>query len=119
MSTKRGVCLLIDSLPPEETWNALSLHGSIRHLRGRASVVAYRTHGGEPFHYAVRSYDERGRVEAMMRFTENLGFDVVYYRYNSMNKVVSVHTVDAAGQHAAFYSYDHNGRMNALWTRHS
>jgi RHS repeat-associated protein len=51
-----------------------------------------------------------------LRLTENLGFDAVYYSYNSMNKITSVHTVDARGQHATFYGYDEEGRVFRMWT---
>ncbi len=103
-------------LPAESVWNNLLPLRQLRNLKGRPVVVAYRTHGGQPFHYIVTSYDERGRVEAMLRYTENIGFDAVYYSYNSMNKVVSVHTVDALNQHATWYGYDANGRAERIWT---
>jgi hypothetical protein len=35
----------------------------------------------------VISYDERGRVEAQLRWTENIGFDAVYYTYNVRHEV--------------------------------
>lgn len=105
--------------PPAAVWNAMAPRGEVRNLKGRPSIVAYRTHGGQPFHYIVRSYDERGRVEAQLRLTENVGFDAVYYRYNSMNKIISMHVVDATGQHATFYGYDENGRVSKVWTNKS
>lgn len=107
------------SMPPASVWDALAPHGTVRNLKGRASVVAYRTHGGQPFHYIVRSYDERGRIEALLRFTENLGFDAVYYRYNSMNAITSIHTVDVTGQHATWYGYDGSGRLDRVWSTRS
>ncbi len=103
-------------LPPKATWENLLPLRQLRNLKGRPVVVAYRTHGGQPFHYIVTSYDERGRVEAILRYTENLGFDAVYYSYNSMNKVVSVHAVDALQQHATYYGYDASGRTERIWT---
>ncbi|MEY3386425.1 MAG: Wall-associated protein, partial [Bacteroidota bacterium] len=102
--------------PQATVWDALTPTGTVRNLKTRPSIVAYRTHGGQPFHYIVRSYDERGRVECILRLTENLGFDAVYYSYNSMNKITSVHTVDARGQHATFYGYDEEGRVFRMWT---
>ncbi|HRK05482.1 MAG TPA: hypothetical protein PLW14_10355, partial [Chlorobiota bacterium] len=103
--------------PPTTVWNALAPTNLVRNLKGRPSIVAYRTHGGQPFHYTVRSYDERGRVEAQLRLTENIGFDGVYYKYNSSNKIVSIHVVDATGQHATFYAYDEQGRVSKMWTK--
>jgi hypothetical protein len=105
--------------PPASVWNNLALHGSVRNLLGRPSVVAYRTDATQPFHYVVRSYDERGRVECILRLTENVGYDAVYYAYNSSNSITSVHVVDARGQHATFYGYDQEGRVCKTWTRSS
>jgi RHS repeat-associated protein len=102
--------------PQPWVWDAMASTGKVRNLVARPSIIAYRTHGGQPFHYIVHSYDERGRVECILRLTENLGFDAVYYSYNSMNKVTSVHTVDARGQHATFYGYDEEGRVFRMWT---
>ncbi len=59
----------------------LSPHGSAGGLKGHEAAVAYRERASEPFHYTVLSYDERGRVEAILRCTENIGFDAVYYHY--------------------------------------
>lgn len=105
--------------PPASVWNKLALHGAVRNLLGRPSVVAYRTDATQPFHYVVRSYDERGRVECILRLTENVGYDAVYYAYNSSNSITSVHVVDARGQHATFYGYDQEGRVCKTWTRSS
>jgi len=105
--------------PTAVVWNALAPRDTVRNLRGRMAAVAYRTHGGQPFHYIVLSYDERGRVEAQLRLTENIGFDAVYYRYNALNKITSVHVVDATGQHATFYGYDSEGRVSKMWAERS
>lgn len=64
----------------------------------------------------VTSYDERGRVEAFLRYTENLGYDAVYYTYNSANQVLSVRVCDPLRQYATWYGYDANGRVNKMWT---
>ena len=36
-------------------------------MKGHEVAVAYREHAGEPYHYNVMSFDERGRVEALLR----------------------------------------------------
>lgn len=102
--------------PEDYEWHALAPRGMVRNQRGREAAVAYRERAAEPFHYVVMSYDERGRVEALLRFTENLGFDAVYYSYNSMNQVTSVTTADMMRQHTTWYGYDANGRVDSVWT---
>ena len=89
----------------------------ISNLKGRESAVAYRDHSGEPYHYTVTSYDPRGRVEAVIHYTENVGFDAVYYKYNSMNLITEVRTIDPFRQHTTWYGYDHNGRLDSVWTK--
>ena len=105
------------TFPGKSTWDGLAPKGSVRNLKGREAAVAYREHGGEPFHYSVMSYDERGRPEALLRYTDNLGFDAVYYRYNSMNQVISVTTADPLRQHTTWYGYDDNARVDSVWTQ--
>ena len=39
----------------------------------------------------------------------------MYYRYNALNKLTSVHVVDATGQHATFYGYDSERRVSRMW----
>jgi len=102
--------------PPRSQWNALAPRGQVMNLKGREAAVAYRERASEPFHYTVMSYDERGRVEAILRCTENIGFDAVYYRYNSMNLVTSVTASDALRSHTTWYGYDHQGRVDSVWT---
>ncbi len=103
------------AMPPDSLWNRLAPAGRVRNQRGHQAAVAYRTHGGEPFHYTVFSYDERERIEAQLRYTENLGFDAVYYTYNSMNQVVTVRTADPMRQHTSWYGYNDNGRADSVW----
>ena len=105
-----------ESFPTKTTWDGLSPTGTVRNLKGREAAVAYREHGGEPFHYSVMSYDERGRPEALIRYTENLGFDAVYYQYNSMNDVIAVTVADPLRQFTTWYGYDDNGRVDSVWT---
>jgi|GEM_PF-1072303 len=104
------------TFPPRAQWNALAPRGQVRNLKGREAAVAYRERASEPFHYTVLSYDERGRVEAILRCTENIGFDAVYYRYNSMNLVTSVTVSDALRSHTTWYGYDPQGRVDSVWT---
>ena len=103
-----------DSLIPCRAWNA---NKAPRNLLGRAVAVAYRDNGAEPFHYVTYSYDPRGRVEAQLRYTENLGFDAVYYTYNSMNQVIKVQVSDSIRQYCMWYGYDDNGRLKHVWTK--
>lgn len=103
--------------PSRAQWDALAPRGSVRNQKARESAVAYRNHAGEPYHYVVMSYDERGRVEALLRYTENLGFDAVYYTYNSMNLVTSVRVADPKRQHTTWYGYNGNGRVDSVWTK--
>lgn len=98
-------------------WNALTPTGTVRNMKGHEVAVAYRDAINEPFHYVVMSYDERGRVEALMRFTNNIGFDAVYYTYNSANQVIRLTTADGYRQHTTWYGYDWNGRIDSVWTR--
>ncbi|MBK9246544.1 MAG: hypothetical protein IPM69_00145 [Ignavibacteria bacterium] len=100
-----------------DVWNDLSPTGAVRNMKGHEVAVAYREKVNEPFHYVVMSYDERGRVEALLRFTGNIGFDAVYYKYNSANQVIRLITADGMRQHGTWYGYDGNGRMDSVWTK--
>ncbi len=102
--------------PSHDDWNRMAPTGTVRNLKGREAAVAYRNDDNQPFHYQVMSYDERGRVEALIRYTENIGFDATYYEYNAMNQVIAVRNVDALRQHAVFYGTDHNGRIDEVWS---
>lgn len=102
--------------PSHAEWDKLAPTGKIRNLRGREGAVAYREKGYEAFHYAVMSYDERGRVEALIHYNENLGFDAVYYRYNSANQVISITVADPWRKFLTWYGYDHQGRIDSVWS---
>lgn len=104
------------ALPPNADWNAIAPRGTLRNLRGREAAVAWREHGGEPWHYAVFSYDERGRVEALLRYTENVGYDAVHYEYNALNQVTMVRVADPLNHHVSWYGYDRNGRLDTIRT---
>lgn len=104
------------NFPALTTWNRLAPHGTVRNLKGNQCAIAYRNRAEEPYNYTVFSYDERGRVEAVLRYTDNLGFDAIYYTYNSMNSVISIRTADALNQHTTWYGYNHNGQVDSVWT---
>jgi RHS repeat-associated protein len=104
------------AFPARADWDSIAPTGALRNLRGHEAAVAWREHGGEPWHYAVFSYDERGRVEALLRYTDNVGFDAVYYRYNALNEVTCVRVADPLNQHATWYGYDQNGKLDSVWT---
>src|SRR5512133_3973813 len=63
------------------------------------------------------SHDERGRVEALMRYTENIGYDAVYYTYNAMNQVASICVADPLNRFTTWYGYDFNGRIDTVWSQ--
>ncbi|MBU3741653.1 MAG: RHS repeat protein, partial [Candidatus Kapabacteria bacterium] len=101
--------------PARDIWERIS--GTARpfaYQRGRVTAIAYRGHGGEPFHYMVRNYDDRGRLAALLRYTENIGFDAVYYTYNSMNQVTSTRVIDPMHQTVTFTGYDDAGRVSTV-----
>ncbi len=105
------------AFPALEQWNRLAPSGAVRNQKGVEAAVAYRDKASEPFHYAVMSYDERGRVEALLRYTENLGFDAVYYQYNSANDVIAVMVADPWRRFTTWYGYDQQGRIDSVWSR--
>ncbi len=105
------------AFPVRAVWDSLAPHGSVRNQRDRESAIAYREHGGQPYHFMTLSYDERGRLEALLRYTDNLGFDAVYYRYNSLNQVRSVRVSDPFRSYTTWYGYDANGRVDSVWSR--
>jgi len=104
------------TLPPKAVWEKLAPTGKLRNQKGHEAVVACRERGSEPYHYTALSYDDRGRVEAILRCTENLGFDAVYYQYNAMDQVTSVTVADPLRSHTSWYGYDYNGRIDSVWT---
>lgn len=103
--------------PAHALWDSLAPTGRIRNLKSKEAAVAYRQHAGEPYHFVVMSYDERGRMEALLHYTENLGFDAVYYTYNSMNMITSVRVVDPHRQYTTWYGYNPNGLMDSVWSK--
>jgi RHS repeat-associated protein len=101
----------------KSVWDALAPTGEVRNTRGKISTMAYRENGKQEFNFIVFSYDERGRVEAMLRFTENLGFDGIYYKYNSSNLVMTVTVVDPIRHFSTWYGYDTVGRVDTVWSK--
>jgi RHS repeat-associated protein len=117
---------IFSNFPDKSVWNNLMEEKTstespaikvrkARNLKGRVATIAYREKGDMPFNYLVFSYDERGRVETMLRLTDNIGFDAVYYTYNSMDAVTSVRVVDANKQLATYYGYDNEARIDTIW----
>lgn len=106
-----------EKCPSQSVWNALTPNGQFRNLKGKPSAIAYRDHQDDALNYIMFSYDERGRLEAQIRYTDNIGWDAIYYRYNSMNKVISVVVADAERQHCTWYGYDYAGRLDTTWSR--
>lgn len=104
------------SFPEYKDWDSIAPKKSIRFLKGRPVALAYRGHGGEPWHYLVFSYNEQGFVEATLRYTENLGFDAVYYSYNHTGMLIRQCTADPFNQHCTWYGYDQNGRPDSVWS---
>ncbi|MBS1910964.1 MAG: RHS repeat-associated core domain-containing protein [Bacteroidetes bacterium] len=104
------------AFPPLAKWNALAPTGVLRNLKGREAAVAWRERGSEPFHYAVCSYDERGRLEALLRYTEDLGYDAVYYTYNSANQITSVAVADPLRQYTTWYGTGGDAKVDSIWT---
>lgn len=105
------------AFPLVNIWDRLTPTGVVRNQRLREAAVAYRDKASEPFHYTVMSYDERGRVEALLRYNENLGFDGVYYQYNSRDQVIAVMVADPVRRFTTWYGYDHQGRIDSVWTK--
>ncbi|MCX6154077.1 MAG: DUF4329 domain-containing protein [Candidatus Kapabacteria bacterium] len=105
------------NFPVTFLFDRLTPTGRVRNLKGNVAAVANREHGNQPFNYTIFSYDERGRVETIIHYTDNLGFDAVYYSYNSMDKLTSVRTADPKRQHSTWYGYDDLGRLNKVWTK--
>lgn len=104
------------TIPTRGRWDSLAPTGKLRNLKGHEVAIAYREHGGEPFHYVVMSFDERGRPEMLARWTENLGFDAVYYTYNSINQATSIRVADPIRQYVSWYGHDWNGRIDTVWS---
>lgn len=118
MPTPANVTVAWRYFPATSVWDAIAgnREGKVRNLKGRVAAIAYRGHGPQPFHYVVKSYDERGRMESLLRRTEDIGFDAIYYTYNSNNQVTCIRVVDPINQHYTWYGYDDQGRIASVRT---
>jgi RHS repeat-associated protein len=103
--------------PQQSLWNALAPKGKLRNLVGKQAAIAYRDAAHDAFHFMMFSYDERGRIEAQIRYTENIGWDAIYYSYNSANAITKITVADPWRTSATWYGYDPAGRLTTLWTR--
>jgi len=102
-------------MPDYTKWDTLNQNWS--NLKGNMSVMAYRNNSDQNFNFVRYSYDARSRVRKMIRYTENLGFDGVYYDYNSLNQVTSITVIDPLRSFKMWYSYDQNGRVDSVWAK--
>jgi hypothetical protein len=82
--------------------------------KGQKATIAYKENQNDAFNYIVMSYDARGRVEAIMKWNENTGFDMVHYTYNSMNQVLTVTSADAQFKFMIWNEYDDNNAESML-----
>ncbi len=88
-----------------------TIKSEVRNLKGRQAAIAYRESGALPFNYMVFSYDARGRLEALMRYTDNLGYDAVYYYYNSADQITCQITADPIRHQVTWNEYDNLGNL--------
>ncbi|TNE36780.1 RHS repeat-associated core domain-containing protein, partial [bacterium] len=82
---------------------------------GRPTAIAYRDFDGEDLNYTTFAYDARGRVTKIIRYNGYLGFDGVFYEYNSANQIIKEISADPLTQMVTWYSYDQSGRMDSIW----
>jgi RHS repeat-associated protein len=101
------------NMPSLSKWDTL-LQGKAQY-KGKVMMTAYRDNPSDNYHYLAFQYDARGRVIKMIRYTENLGFDGVFYKYNSLNQVISVRTIDPHRQFITWYGYDNDGKLEKVW----
>jgi RHS repeat-associated protein len=93
-----------------------SIAGNIAsNSKGRPTAIAYRDEDGEKLHYSTFGYDARGRITKIIRYNEYLGFDGVFYEYNSANQIIKEVSADPMKQMVTWYSYDQSGRMDSIW----
>ena len=101
-------------LPSRTTLGNMMPTGQVRNTEGRVAAVAYRDHGSHPWWFKVYSYDERGRLEAILRVNENLPYDATYYKYDDAGNITVVSSVDPVRNHRTWYTYDDQGRLESM-----
>ena len=96
-----------------------SLPKSVPHSKSVALLlIKFRSFLFFPCSFSiVFSYDARGRVEAMLRYTETIGFDAIYYKYNSMDAPTKITVCDGLRSMNIWYGYDEFGRVDTVWSK--
>jgi len=103
--------------PVAAIWDSLAPAAHVRNLKGREAAVAWRDRPDEAYHYAVTSYDDRGRPEALLRRNEGIGYEAIYFRYNALNQVVRMTIADPLNAVHVWVGYDSLGRTDSIWVR--
>ncbi len=101
-------------LPPKTTIDSITPSIGSNGI-GKPIAIAYRDIDGEALNYTTFGYDARGRVTTLLRYNEYLGFDGVFYEYNSANQIIKEVSADPLKQMVTWYSYDQTGRMDSIW----
>lgn len=113
-----GLGAIWGNCPHPTEYNPLFPSGTTqRNLKGRVSAVAYRSRGDEPFYYDLYSYDRRGRLEALVRYTENLGYEAIHYEYTKGDQLSKVLFMDGQRSFGTWYDYDENGRLWKVYSK--
>lgn len=103
--------------PTTAVWDSLAPCGRVRNLLQREAAVAWREDADQPYHYSVMSYDDRGRPEALLRRTEGLGYEAIYFAFNSMNQMTRMTIADPVNVVHSWIGYDSRGRVDSIWLR--
>lgn len=103
--------------PTTSVWDSLAPTGSIRNLRQREAAVAWREGPDQPYHYAVMSYDDRGRPEALLRRNEGIGYEAIYFTFNAMNQMTRVVVADPINVTYVWIGHGDDGRIDSIWVR--
>ena len=113
-------------MPSAELWNSIAPSyvlpdgtspNRLHNQSGKVSAIAYRDNSNDKYNYMVFSYDERGRVEAVLKFVRPIGFTAMYYTYNSMNSVKTERSVDGCHTVTTYYNYNQEGLVDSVWHR--
>ena len=103
--------------PTPSIWDSLSPTGRVRNLKQREAAVAWRDEADQPYHFAVISYDDRGRPEAVLRRNSGIAYEAIYFAYNALNRVVRMTVADPLNAFHVWIGYDGQGRIDSVWTR--